>query len=67
MSKYIVEPEPKEPKLKYVELTDPAEAAAAKDCQDMRKPILMDGPDGRVYAEQFSLRQFRGEEVEIEV
>ena len=63
---FTVEPAPKDAKQKYVELTGP-ELQAALACTDMRRPILADGPDGKVFAELDSLRKFRGEEFEIDV
>ena len=63
---YVVPAELRDAKQKYVELTGP-ELQAALACTDMRRPIMVDGPDGRLYCELDSLRKFRGEEFEIDL
>ena len=63
---FTVEPEKRDAKQKYVELAG-SELQAALACTDMRRPIMVDGPDGRTYCELDSLRKFRGEEFEIDL
>lgn len=60
-------PDPlKDPKHRYIRVTDPAEIEACIRNNDLKCPDGME-IDGEWFATLISLRNFRGEAVEIEV
>ncbi len=63
---YTVPPKKPDPKQRFIRVTDPAEIEAIQR-NGLGDPIGMIRDDGTTWAEDHSLRQFRGLPVEFDV